>query len=282
MTKSKISSLLQDIEERLEEGGAVDESNLALFLEEMGEIMERFFSEGNSYSTKGRMRLSAVGREDRKLWYEYQGYDRPNLTTSNRMRFVFGHILEALILLLVREAGHSVEDCQKKVTVNGVDGHIDCVIDGELVDVKSASPYGIKKFKDRSITKGQDPLGYMYQLGSYANALGKDRGYFLSVDKSSGELNLLNVNLQKVDAPNRIDFLKDTLVKDIPPDRCYKTVEDASGNHKLPSGCKFCDFKVECWKDANNGVGLRRFNYANGPEFFTHVEKLPRVEEDFL
>lgn len=36
MTKSKISSLLQDIEERLEEGGAVDESNLALFLEEMG------------------------------------------------------------------------------------------------------------------------------------------------------------------------------------------------------------------------------------------------------
>jgi hypothetical protein len=93
---------------------------------------------------------------------------------------------------------------------------------------------------------------------------------------------LLNVNLQKVDAPNRIDFLKDTLVKDIPPDRCYKTVEDASGNHKLPSGCKFCDFKVECWKDANNGVGLRRFNYANGPEFFTHVEKMPRVEEDFL
>ena len=282
MTKSKISSLLQDIEERLEEGGAVDESNLALFLEEMGEIMERFFSEGNSYSTKGRMRLSAVGREDRKLWYEYQGYDRPNLTTSNRMRFVFGHILEALILLLVREAGHSVEDCQKKVTVNGVDGHIDCVIDGELVDVKSASPYGFKKFKDGSITKGQDPFGYMYQLGSYANALGKDRGYFLSVDKSSGELNLLNVNLQKVDAPNRIDFLKDTLVKDTPPDRCYKTVEDASGNHKLPSGCKFCDFKVECWKDSNNGVGLRRFNYANGPEFFSHVEKLPRVEEDFL
>ena len=148
MPKSKISSLLQDIEDRLEEGGAVDESNLALFLEEMEEVMKRFFSEGNSYSAKGRMRLSAVGREDRKLWYEYQGYDRPNLTTSNRMRCGFGHVLEALILLLVREAGHTVEDCQKKVTVNGVDGHIDCVIDGELVDVKSASPYGFKKFND--------------------------------------------------------------------------------------------------------------------------------------
>ena len=53
MPKSKISSLLQDIEDRLEEGGAVDESNLALFLEEMEEVMKRFFSEGNSYSAKG-------------------------------------------------------------------------------------------------------------------------------------------------------------------------------------------------------------------------------------
>ena len=132
------------------------------------------------------------------------------------------------------------------------------------------------------MAKGEDPFGYMYQLGSYANALGKNKGYFLSVDKSSGELNLLNVNLKKINAPERIDFLKGALVQDEPPDRCYKPIEDASGNHKLPIGCKFCDFKVECWKDANNGVGLRRFNYANGPEFFTHVEKLPRVEEDFV
>ena len=69
MNGGKISSLLQDIEERLEDGAVVDEANLAIFLEEMEEIMERFFSEGSSYTTKGRMRLSAVGRENRKLWY---------------------------------------------------------------------------------------------------------------------------------------------------------------------------------------------------------------------
>jgi hypothetical protein len=255
MNQSKISSLLQDIEKRLVTGDSVDEANLALFLEEMGEIMERFFSEGNSYSTKGRMRLSAVGREHRKLWYEYQGYEKPDLTTSNRLRFCFGHILEALLLLIVREAGHSVQDCQKKVTVNGVDGHIDCTIDGELVDVKSASPYGF---------------------------MGKDRGYFLSVDKSSGELNLLNVNLEKINAPERIELLKETLPLDTPPDKCYEDVEDAVGNRRLASGCRFCDFKVECWKDANDGAGLRKYNYARGPEYFTHVEKAPRVEEDFL
>tara|TARA_R100001244_G_scaffold54822_2_gene47203 strand:- start:2826 stop:3674 length:849 start_codon:yes stop_codon:yes gene_type:complete len=282
MDSGKISSLLQDIEERLEDGVAVDETNLAIFLQEMKEVMERFFSESDGYTTKGRMRLSAVGRENRKLWYEYKGYDKPKLNTSTKLRFCFGHVLESLLLLLVREAGHQVADCQKKVTVNGVDGHIDCLIDDELVDVKSASPYGFKKFKDGSITKGEDPFGYMHQLGAYATALGKEKGHFLSIDKSSGELNLLRVNLSKVDTPTRIDFLKETLPLDTPPDRCYAEVEEASGNKKLASGCRFCDFKVECWKDSNNGRGLRRYKYARGPEYFTHVEKEPRVQEDFL
>ena len=50
----------------------------------------------------------------------------------------------------------------RKITVNGVDGHIDCVIDGELVDIKSALlTYGLKKFKDGSVAKGQDPFGYI-------------------------------------------------------------------------------------------------------------------------
>lgn len=35
-------------------------------------------------------------------------------------------------------------------------------------------------------------------------------------------------------------------------------------------------------KDSNDGIGLRKYNYARGPEYFTHVEKEPRVEEDFL
>ena len=183
---SKISTLLDDIGYRLEEGTVPEEANLTLFLDELKEVMQNFFVEESSRDSTGKLRLSAVGREDRKLWYDYKGYEKEKLTTDLKIRFCLGHILEAFVLLLAREAGHTVEDCQKEVAVSGVKGHIDCLIDGELVDVKSASPYGFKKFVDGSLVHGDDPFGYMYQLSSYGAALGKERGYFLAIDKSGG------------------------------------------------------------------------------------------------
>tara|TARA_R110002020_G_scaffold105415_1_gene245885 strand:- start:247 stop:1092 length:846 start_codon:yes stop_codon:yes gene_type:complete len=279
---SKISTLLDDIGYRLEEGTVPEEANLAIFLDELKEVMQNFFVEESNRDSTGKLRLSAVGREDRKLWYDYKGYGKEKLTTDLKIRFCLGHILEAFVLLLAREAGHTVEDCQKEVTVSGVKGHIDCLIDGELVDVKSASPYGFKKFVDGSLVHGDDPFGYMYQLSSYGAALGKERGYFLAIDKSGGGMTLLNVPLDTVDPAERINYLKDTLPDDEPPPKCYPEVEEASGNRKLGFNCKFCDFKVECWKDSNNGAGLRKYNYSRGPEYFTHVSKEPRVEEDFF
>ena len=279
---SKISTLLDDIGYRLEEGTVPEEANLAIFLDELKEVMQNFFVEESNRDSTGKLRLSAVGREDRKLWYDYKGYGKEKLTTDLKIRFCLGHILEAFVLLLAREAGHTVEDCQKEVTVSGVKGHIDCLIDGELVDVKSASPYGFKKFVDGSLVHGDDPFGYMYQLSSYGAALGKEQGYFLAIDKSGGGMTLLNVPLDTVDPAERINYLKDTLPDDEPPPKCYPEVEEASGNRKLGFNCKFCDFKVECWKDANNGAGLRKYNYSRGPEYFTHISKEPRVEEDFF
>ena len=279
---SKISTLLEDIGDRLEEGKLPEETNLALFLDELKEVMENFFVEESNRDSTGKLRLSAVGREDRKLWYDFNGYAKEKLNTSQRIRFCLGHILESFVLLLAREAGHTVEDCQKEVSVEKVKGHIDCIIDGELVDVKSASPYGFKKFVDGSIITGEDPFGYMYQLSSYGAALGKKKGYFLSIDKSGGNLNLLEVPLNNVDPAERISYLKDTLPDSDPTDRCYPEVEEASGNKRIGFNCKYCDYKVECWKDSNNGQGLRKYNYAKGPEYFTHVQKEPRVEEDFV
>ena len=279
---SKISTLLEDIGDRLEEGKLPEETNLALFLDELKEVMENFFVEESNRDSTGKLRLSAVGREDRKLWYDFNGYAKEKLNTSQRIRFCLGHILESFVLLLTREAGHTVEDCQKEVSVEKVKGHIDCIIDGELVDVKSASPYGFKKFVDGSIITGEDPFGYMYQLSSYGAALGKKKGYFLSIDKSGGNLNLLEVPLNNVDPAERISYLKDTLPDSDPPDRCSPEVEEASGNKRIGFNCKYCDYKVECWKDSNNGQGLRKYNYAKGPEYFTHVQKEPRVEEDFV
>ena len=67
---SKISTLLDDIGYRLEEGTVPEEANLAIFLDELKEVMQNFFVEESNRDSTGKLRLSAVGREDRKLWYD--------------------------------------------------------------------------------------------------------------------------------------------------------------------------------------------------------------------
>jgi hypothetical protein len=47
------------------------------------------------------------------------------------LNFLYGHILEEVLLLLVELAGHKATDKQKQVNLNGVKGHIDCKIDNE-------------------------------------------------------------------------------------------------------------------------------------------------------
>jgi len=61
---------------------------------------------------------------------------------------------------------------------------------------------------------------------------------------------------------------------------CYLPVpEGVKGNMKLPRPCQYCQFKFECHKDSNDGKGLRVFQYARGPMYFTNIESEPKVEE---
>jgi hypothetical protein len=278
MSERKISSLLEDIKYRLDTVKTPTETNLSLLLDGVKESVLKVLAEEKDNS--GKMRLSSIGRKDRQLWYDYKGYDKEPLTSATKIKFLLGHLIEEVTLFLAREAGHKVEKCQEEVKVSNVKGHIDAMIDGELVDVKSASPYSFRKFCDGSL-ENDDPFGYIYQLSSYGHALEKDTGYFLAVDKSNGFMTLLKTDLTKADPQKRIKKLKTLLKKDDPPEKCYSETVERNGNKKLSIGCKFCDFKRECWKDSNDRTGLRKFIYASGAEFYTHIEKEPRVKEDF-
>jgi hypothetical protein len=83
-----------------------------------------------------------------------------------------------------------------------------------------------------------------------------------------------------INAKERIDYLKGVMEQDNPPDRCYDDLPDgASGNRKLAIGCLYCSHKRTCWSDANQGKGLRVFQYAKGTRFLTNVAKEPNVDE---
>jgi hypothetical protein len=234
-------------------------------------------------SQPGTLRMSNLGKPDRQLWYEVHRRDiGEKLTPSTKIKFLFGDILELLLLFLAKEAGHEVTHEQEKVEVDGIYGSCDAVIDGVLVDTKSASKFSFEKFRKGEL-KYDDPFGYYEQLAGYSEGLGGLPGAWLVIGKELGHLTLLEApkeDLSAIDIRTRIGHLKQVVSSEDMPERCYEPQEmGVSGNLKLGKNCSYCPFKQDCWKDANGGLGLRTFSYSGGPVHLVHVEKEPNVPE---
>ncbi len=227
------------------------------------------------------LRMSNVGKPQRQLWFEKRDEDgRSDVNGPTQIKFLYGHILEEIVLMLVRMAGHEVTDEQKEVEVNGIVGHMDCKINGQVVDVKSASRFAFQKFKNGTLNS-DDPFGYLGQLAGYEKAEGTDGGGFLVINKENGELCMFEPDdLDKPNIETTINTLRDNLELDKPPELCYNPLPDGKkGNMRLPKGCSYCKYKHECHKDANDGAGLRTFKYSTGYAYLTKVVAEPKVEE---
>lgn len=227
------------------------------------------------------VRMSNVGKPSRQMWFEKRDPSgRGDVDGATQIKFLYGHVLEEIVLMLVRMAGHNVTDEQKEVTVNGIVGHMDCKINGQVVDVKSASKFAFNKFRLGTLAS-DDPFGYLGQLAGYEKAEGTDEGGFLVINKESGELCMyVPDDLDKPNIDTKINSLLDELKLDTPPELCYNPVpEGKKGNMKLPKGCTWCKYKHECHKDSNDGAGLRTFKYSTGYTYFTDVVAEPKVDE---
>jgi hypothetical protein len=225
--------------------------------------------------------MSNVGKPSRQLWYEKRDpAGRGSVDGATQIKFLYGHLLEEIVLMLVRMAGHKVTDEQKEVTVQGVVGHMDCKINGQVVDVKTASRFAFNKFRDGRLAQ-DDPFGYLGQLAGYERAEGTEGGGFLVLNKESGELCMyIPDDLDKPNIDTKITDLLPALELDTAPELCYDPIADGKkGNMKLPKGCSWCKYKYDCHKDANDGQGLRTFKYSNGLTYLTKVVVEPKVEE---
>ena len=227
----------------------------------------------------GGIRFSSLGKPDRQIYFDHHpdpSSEEP-LLPKTYLKFLYGDVIEQLYLYLAKEAGHSVEREQAEVEVNGVLGHIDAIIDGTVVDLKSASSYGYRKFEEGTVEQ-DDPFGYVAQLAGYASVLtpGKEAAWW-AVDKSSGDhcIAKLKPTVIKHHEPEpRIEHLKKVVASDTPPPLCYEPVPDGkSGNMKLPTACSYCKHKFRCHPDA------RLFIYSSGPRYLTTVVREPDVPE---
>ena len=280
----KLNTLVDDIYKKLSVLGKGKSLNLSEeSIEQFGESMKdvlRHWSTPTPRSTT-TLRMSNIGRPNRQLWFDMKTEQQAQeIPPSTFIKFLYGHMLEEVVLLLVKLAGHTVSDEQKNVKIKGIEGHMDCVIDGEVIDVKTASGYAFKKFKNGTLAE-DDTFGYMSQLAGYEAGHGTSNGGFLAMNKENGELALyIPEELDKPNIETKIDTVKKSLKKQTPPELCYLPIPDGtSGNMKLPRGCFFCRHKIECHKDSNNGKGLRVFKYAKGLTYLTQVVKEPKVDE---
>jgi hypothetical protein len=280
---ANIDTLIQDIYKTLEQGintGSVQNRDaLQKCASDMYHSIRRTLEEGQRESSSS-LRMSQIGKPTRQIWYDLKKTKKRDLDGQTKLKFLFGDMLESLLILLATVSGHEVTEEQQEVEVNGIKGHKDCRIDGVLVDVKSASSYAFKKFKDGTLSL-DDPFGYIAQISGYAEAGQDKEAAFFAIDKSSAELALLKVeDIDMINASDRINELKEVATKDTPPPRCYGDEADGkSGNRKLVIGCVFCPYKETCWADANGGQGLRAFKYSNGVRYLTVTAKTPDVEE---
>lgn len=273
-----IDTLVQDIYALFDNGNGwnPDPENVREFGLKLGEHIANRASEDRGDPT---LRLSNLGVPDRKLWFTINRPDSAEpLPPEARIKFLFGDILEELLLFLAKEAGHTVSGQQDTVEVNGVVGHRDALIDGRVVDCKSASSYAFKKFESNGL-RGNDPFGYLDQLGSYMaaspDAVEQDVGSFLVIDKQLGKITLDTYPKPDTDYTKLVEHKRAMLRLEAPPEeKCYPDVEDGkSGNRKLDVGCSYCPFKHECWS------GLRTFLYSTGPVYLTEVSREPKVTE---
>lgn len=280
---TKIETLVDDIYSLFDP--TIDhECDEARLNEAAEQFKELFRSALKAQDPRGKLRFSGLGKPDCEVWWKI---NRPEaaqpMPPKAYVKFLYGHLLELMLLFLAKEAGHEVEDEQKEVEVDGVKGHMDAKIDGVTVDVKSASSYSFQKFVQGRLAQ-DDPFGYIAQLSGYCHTNETPRGAFLVIDKTLGDIALVDLDPEHIEANHpstHIARQKGVIANPNPP-RCYDPVPDGkSGNEKLPTKCSYCDFSKSCWADANDGQGLRTFIYSNGPRYLTKVVREPDVYEVF-
>lgn len=288
MSEKILDTVVQDVYDLFNKGHEVSQENLDSFAKNVTETIRNKLKTIQTFSNP-TIRMSKIGTPDRKLWYEFNiqhDADKPDpnlVEPANCIKFLYGDIIEELLLLLIKESGHKVEGEQGEVEVEGVVGHRDCIIDGITVDIKSTSKYAFQKFEKGTLHQ-DDPFAYIAQISGYAHADDSPYGAFIAMNKETGELALLKIDkMDMIDPVQRVREVRDVIEREQPPEeKCYpEEPMGKTGNMTLAMGCSFCPFKELCWADANGGQGLRKFRYSNGDKYLTKVVNEPRVEEVF-
>ena len=249
-----------------------------------GLMLNRALTERTEERKPMTIYASELGKKcGRQLWYTHNTplLAEP-LPAKTKFKFLYGDIVENAVLTLAEMAGHKVERKQEVVEFKHESGWVvrgrrDAVIDDVSIDVKSSSPFGMRKFAE-GLDDKSDSFGYRQQLSFYNGVLVPEFGQqgFVAVDKQNGDIEYYESPWFSVEG--YIDTAIENIEAASEPAQLANAEEDASfRNMKLATECSYCPFKTTCWRKANMGRGLMLVQYSSGPTWLTRVNKEPNA-----
>lgn len=282
----KIEQAIQVFLESIENKDYEDYDSL---IEEFGEnckkaIRNCLFAKRKEETFK--IRMSNIGRPLRQLMLE-KLYGRGPQDYHFRLKMTYGYIWESFVLFLLKSSGLEVEE-DKKVQLKiqyepekyqTVHGSLDIKIDGEIYDIKSASPWAYNnKFTTFANMESDDPFGYCGQAFGYSIADKSHFGGWIVCDKSDGRIKVVEVPKSKyrelalkylTDFKHKISTILNP-ESEIPP--CDGVIEETfnrqkTGNLVLNKNCEFCTHKYICHpnlvyhEDVNSNAKKKTWKY---------------------
>ncbi len=263
--------LLVSIQEFLDKAGQGEIELPDHLIQEFKDSCETAIRKQFSRRDDASLRMSGIGRPicQQILMLDKQ----PKESSYNDiMRFLFGDLIEAVAMLVIKAAGIDVVAEQKPCSIvldkENIKGTLDVIIDEDgtkkVWDIKSASPYSFDhKFGNGyDKIKEDDAFGYIVQGHLYGEANDLPFGGWIVINKSTGEWAV-------VDAPNDIEERKrvikqaNTIVKTVKKAdfkkvkfkddwETYKKDGEIirTKNRVMPKICSFCEYKKYCWENA--------------------------------
>jgi hypothetical protein len=212
-----------------------------------------------------RVRMSNIGRPLCQLQMEKAGAPRTPMPYNHIVRMLIGDCVEIIMRMVLEMSGTNVTSDGDSVELN-VSGHTikgdsDLDIDGAVYDVKSSSPWAYKNkwAKGFEGLLEEDSFGYVGQLYGYADAQDKKPGGWVVVDKSSGEVSVVEVSAtpeQEQHIRHNRKHIVESIYQDAPFMRCFDAEEETyyrkpTGEMIVPKQCSMCSYIRPCWPEAN-------------------------------
>jgi len=256
------------------------------FKEMCGHALERQFSRKQDGP---KIRMSGVGKPMCQQQMSMRDDVVEDVDYTLVMKFLFGDIIEAIAVTVMKAAGINIEDEQKAVELDigntTLKGTYDVKIDGKVYDIKSASPgaFSMKFSANRGYNniKSDDVFGYVQQGYLYSEAADCEFGGWIAINKATGEWAVCKAPLlQDEDRKEALEKSHNNIVEVLSNKKFKKSFSDTeevykdrktkelkkTGNRLMHKNCGYCGYKEHCWPKA-----------VIKPKAISRAENKPRV-----